>query len=31
MKQVVKILSAPWMMGGLFIIWAAAMAMATFV
>src|SRR5690606_9172075 len=31
MKQLVKILSAPWMMGGLFIIWAAAMAMATFV
>jgi cytochrome c-type biogenesis protein CcsB len=31
MKQIVKMLSAPWMMGGLFILWAAAMAMATFV
>ena len=31
MKQIIKIFSAPWMMGGLFIIWAAGMAMATFV
>lgn len=31
MKQVVKVLSAPWMMGALLVILAAAMAMATFV
>lgn len=31
MKQIIRVLSAPWLMGGLFIILAAAMAMATFV
>jgi cytochrome c-type biogenesis protein CcsB len=31
MNRIIQYLSAPWLMGGLFIIMAAAMAMATFV